>query len=79
MDYARRRRDMGAPFSKDPINLSQPLKTRGGSAVRIYEIFYGDYVNGAYYAEDRDVWFPIQWGWDGAYAQKKSALDLVNS
>ena len=47
--------------------------------MRIYEIFYGDYVNGAYYAEDRDVWFPIQWEWDGAYAQKKSALDLVNS
>lgn len=46
--------------------------------MRIYEIFYGDYVNGAYYSEDSDVWFPAQWGWDGAYAHKKSALDLVN-
>lgn len=55
------------------------MRTRGGSAVKLYEIFESDYVNGAYYDEESDVWFPVQWDWNGFYASKPSALDLVNT
>ena len=54
------------------------MRTRGGSSIRIYEVFESDYVNGAYYDEDSMVWFPVQWDWNGHYAAKPSALDLVN-
>ncbi len=69
---------MATPPKKNKLNYSKPVRTRGGSAVRIYEIFYNDYLNGAYYDESSDVWFPAQWSFDGGYAQKPSSLDLVN-
>ena len=54
------------------------MQTRGGSAIRIYEVFESDYINGAWYEDDRDVWYPCQWGWNGDYSEKKCALDLIN-
>ena len=63
---------------KKQLDPTRGLKTRGGSRVRIYEVFYGDYINGAWYEEDRDVWIPAQWGINGEFASKQSALDLVN-
>lgn len=54
------------------------MRTRGGSSIRIYEVFESDYVNGAYYDEESDVWYPCQWDWNGNYAHKPSALDLIN-
>jgi hypothetical protein len=54
------------------------MSTRGGSLIRIYEVFESDYINGAWYDDERDVWYPCQWGWDGRYAEKASGLDLIN-
>ena len=54
------------------------MKTRGGSPVRLYDIFESDYCNGSYYNAESDVWYPVQWDWNGKYAHKPSALDLVN-
>lgn len=60
------------------IDYTKKIKTRMGSEVRIYEIFYQDYINGAYYDEESEVWWPCQWDFQGNYADKKSSLDLVN-
>ena len=60
------------------IDWTKPLKTRAGSDYRLYEFFQGRYANGAYYAEDIDVWFPIQHDMNGFYASKPSSLDIVN-
>lgn len=60
------------------IDYTKKIKTRMGSDVRIYEIFYQDYINGAYYDEDSDVWWPCQWDFQGQYSSKPSSLDLVN-
>jgi hypothetical protein len=60
------------------LNFSLPIKTRGGSLVEIYYIREGEYCNGAYYDKESDVWWPCQWSWNGDYADKRSALDLVN-
>jgi hypothetical protein len=54
------------------------MQTRGGSDVRIYDVFESRYINGAYHEPDDDVWYPIQWDWNGHYTDKKSASDLVN-
>lgn len=54
------------------------MRTRGGSLIRIYEVFESDYVNGAVYDECSDVWYPMQWDWNGNYASKPSAADLIN-
>ena len=63
---------------KRTLDFRRPIQTRGGSNVKLYEIFDGRYINGAYYADDIDVWFPCQWDSAGYYANKPSALDLVN-
>jgi len=53
--------------------------TRAGSAIKLYEIFSNRYINGAYYESSDDIWYPIQWGWDGHYInEEERALDLVN-
>lgn len=78
MDMSRRRSNMGTSPEKFRIDYTRSVKTRGGSEVRIYEIFYQDYINGAWYEEDRDVWIPAQWDFQGHFASKQSALDLVN-
>ena len=69
---------MGTPSKGHPINYTLNVRTRAGSDVRVYEIFYQDYINGAYYDEDSDVWWPCQWAFNGQYASKPSSLDLVN-
>ena len=60
------------------LDWNKPLETRGGSEVRLYDIFANRYVNGAYYDPCDDVWYPCQWGMSGEYGARKSALDLVN-
>ena len=35
------------------------MSTRGGSLIRIYEVFESDYINGAYYDPDSDVCYPV--------------------
>lgn len=54
------------------------MQTRGGSDVRLYDIFESRYINGAYYEPQDDVWYPCQWDWNGYFSDKKSACDLVN-
>ena len=66
---------MGKPTS---LNFTKRMSTRGGSLIRIYEVFESDYINGAYYDPDSDVWYPVQWDWAGRYSSKQTALDLVN-
>ena len=66
---------MGKPTT---LNFTKPMRTRGGSRIVIYEVFESDYINGAYYDEDSDVWYPVQWDWYGKYSNTQSALDLIN-
>jgi len=63
---------------KNILDFKKPIQTRGGSTIRIYEIFDGRYLNGAYYDPDTDVWYPCQWDMSGVYGSRKSSLDLVN-
>lgn len=63
---------------KKPLDWSKPIKTVGGSKYMLYYLKHGDYSNGAWYEEDRDVWIPCQHDFQGNFASKKSALDLVN-
>lgn len=64
--------------SRSRLDFTKRVTTRAGSAVEIYYIREGVYINGAYYGGVDDVWWPVQWDWEGNYASKKSALDLVN-
>lgn len=54
------------------------MQTRGGSDIRLYELFSPRYINGAYHERETDIWFPVQWDWHGFYGNKPSSLDLVN-
>lgn len=60
------------------LDFTCPVATRGGSDVKFYEIFYGRYINGAYYEPSEDIWYPCSWDFTGQYSDKRSALDLVN-
>ena len=60
------------------LDFNKPITTRGGSKVRIYDIREDRWINGAYYEETDDVWWPVQWSFNGNYGYKPSALDLVN-
>lgn len=64
--------------SRRSLDFTTNIATRGGSDVRFYEIFEGRYINGAYYESSEDVWYPCQWGFDGMYGDKPTAIDLVN-
>ncbi len=75
MDTTRARYYVGKPSK---IIFSQPVATREGSPVRIYDIFDSRYINGAYYEKETDIWYPLQWDWNGQYATHPSASDLVN-
>ena len=61
------------------LDWTKPVTTRGGSEVKIYEVFYPRYCNGAYYDPDDDVWYPCQWGPNGMYGDRNCAIDLVNT
>lgn len=63
---------------KQSLDFRRPVKTRGGSNVKLYEVFYPRYINGAYYEEQDDVWYPMQWDMRGKYGEKQSSVDLVN-
>ena len=60
------------------LDFTRRITTRAGSPVELYFICEGKYINGAYYESEDDVWWPVQWDWEGNYASKKSALDLIN-
>ncbi len=60
------------------FDWTKPATTRAGSSVKIYEMFYGRYANGAYYDSSTDVYYPCQWDMSGVYGSRKSPLDLVN-
>ena len=63
---------------KTQLNFKQPMTTRGGSDIRLYELFSDKYINGAYHERETDIWFPVQWDWNGFYGNNPSSLDLVN-
>lgn len=64
--------------SRSRLDFTKRITTRAGSSVEIYYIREGVYINGAYFDEGNEVWWPVQWDWEGNYAAKKSALDLIN-
>ena len=64
--------------SRSRIDFTKRIRTRAGSRVEIYFVHDGLYINGAYYEPQDDVWWPVQWDWNGSYGNKQSALDLVN-
>ena len=62
------------------LDFTQPIKTRIGNDCRFYEIFNGRYINGAWYEESDDVWYPQQWGVDGRVSpDTRDDLDLINA
>jgi hypothetical protein len=67
---------MGRP--PKPLDFTRPIATRGGSEIKFYEVFDGRYINGAYYEQSEDVWYPCSWGSDGKYGDKPCSLDLIN-
>ena len=60
------------------IDWTKPVITKAGSEVKIYEVFYGRYLNGAYYEPSEDVWYVCSWDSSGKYSDRDCALDLVN-
>lgn len=61
------------------LSFTRRIATRAGHDVRIYEVFSGKYLNGAFYDAEDDVWYPQQWNMDGSISlDKKDDLDLVN-
>ena len=74
MDTTRKGSKLGTPTK---LKFSQPMQTRGGSDVRLYDIYESRYINGAYLSND--VWYPVQWDWNGEYKTgTTSSLDLIN-
>jgi len=76
MDTTTERYYMGTP--KSILDFTRSMCTRSGSNIRLYDIFPNRYINGAYHESCDDVWYPVQWGWDGHYGEGERALDLVN-
>ena len=64
--------------SKTRLDFTRPMRTRCGYDIRLYEIFEGRYINGAFYSSDVDIWFARQWDWDGKDSQRQREIDLVN-
>jgi hypothetical protein len=64
----------------EQVDWRQPIKLRGGGAVRLYHAEGGgdNCVHGAYYTGDR--WIPSGWCIDGSHRpdKKKSSLDIIN-
>lgn len=76
MDPTRERKNLGSPTK---LNFTIPMQTRGGSDIRLYEIFESSYINGAYYVKEEDKWYPVQWHWNGYYNRDGTcSLDLIN-
>ncbi len=64
---------------RSKIDFTKPIATRAGHDVRIYEVFYPKYLNGAFYEAEDDVWYPQQWNMDGSvFVDTKDDLDLRN-
>ena len=76
MDTTRKGTKLGAPTK---LKFSQPLQTRGGSDVKLYDIYESRYINGAYLEKVNDIWYPVQWDWQGNYTtETHCSLDLIN-
>ena len=76
MDTTRKGSKLGTPTK---LKFNQPMQTRGGSDVRLYDIYESRYINGAYYYQPLDKWYPVQWNWQGEYTNGSgSSLDLIN-
>lgn len=60
------------------LDWTKPVQTRGGSEIKIYEVFYNRYVNGCYYEQSEDIYYPCQWDLNGKYGDKPCSLDLIN-
>lgn len=60
------------------LDFTRSIETRGGCEVRLYDIFDGRYINGAYYDSSDDIFYPLQWSCDGMYGATRSDLDIVN-
>jgi len=62
------------------LNLKEPVMTRYGNRVKIYECFNG-YCNGAYLDDTNDKWVPVSWTMpNGFYLNEHHprGIDLIN-
>lgn len=65
------------------LDYKKPVVTRQQHTVQIYHV-YQDYMNGAWYNEEKDRWVPIQWTLSGYFLPNlighrgPSDLDLIN-
>ena len=60
------------------LDFNRRVATRAGYDVKIYEIIYPKYLNGAYYDRDTDIWWARQWDMDGKDSGGEYELDLRN-
>ena len=60
------------------LDFTRRLSTRSDHDIRLYEVFEGRYINGAYYDSDTDIWWPRQWNYDGSDALGEYTLGLYN-
>lgn len=66
------------------LNYKKPVTTRLGSKVEIYKI-YDAYMHGAYYVEEEDKWYAVEWTINGYFSPPdngravKTSLDLINN
>lgn len=64
---------------KKSLDFKLPIQTRCKYSVRLYDIVSERYINGAFYDRDTDIWWPMQWNWDGKDEKGQKAFDLVNT
>ena len=60
------------------LDFTKRIATRAGHDVRVYEVFYPKYMNGCYYEEETEIWWPAQWNMDGSHAGFEKDLKLHN-
>ena len=60
------------------IDFTKPIETKCGYDIKIYEIVYPKYMNGAFYDRDTDIWWARQWDMDGKDSAGEHNLNLRN-
>lgn len=60
------------------LNFSKRVSTVSGHDIKIYEIIYPKYCNGAWYEKETDIWWGTQWNMDGTNAYNDKDLNLHN-
>jgi len=58
------------------INFKNPVTTRESHKIKFYEA-YQDFIHGAWYEDERDMWMMATWTLPNGFHLTDSRLDLV--